>query len=235
MVSGGALTALNPSTLPIENGFPLARCIEAVTGLKATLVNDAHAAGWGEYKFGAGRGFRNFMFVTVSTGVGGGLILEGRLQLGRTGLAGHVGHVSVPGAMTLCGCGRKGCLETVASGTAIARRFRDGSGRDVATPEVFVAASEGDTLAERVIDESAAALAVAFADAVATVDLDVIALGGGVGLATGFLGRVRKWTSQLPPVFRREIVRAQAGPDAGLIGAASLSGENFHQISVVDK
>jgi N-acylmannosamine kinase len=97
----------------------------------------------------------------------------------------------------------------------------------LATPEIFGAASEGDALAERVIEESAAALAAAFANVVATVDLEVIALGGGVGLAAGFLDRVNKRSSQLPSVFQREIVRAQAGPDAGLIGVASLFGEKF--------
>ena len=235
MVSGGAVTALNPATLPIENGFPLARRIEEVTGLRPTLINDAHAAAWGEYRFGAGRGFRNFMFVTVSTGIGGGIILERQLQLGQTGLAGHVGHVSVPDAVSLCGCGRRGCLETVASGTAISRRFGESSGRHLATPEIFGAASEGDALAERIIEESAAALAAAFADVVATVDHEVIALGGGVGLAAGFLDRVCKRSSRLPSVFQREIVRAQAGPDAGLIGVASLAGENFHHNYNLDK
>lgn len=227
IVSQGKLTALNPLTLPIENGFPLAERLEEATGLKPTLVNDAQAAAWGEYRFGAGRGFRNFMFVTVSTGVGGGLVLEGRLQIGRTGLAAHVGHVSVPGAMTLCGCGRRGCLETVASGTAIAKRFGERSAADAAAPDVFAAAAAGDALAEGVIADAALAIATAFADLVASVDLDAIAVGGGVGLAPGFLDRVRQKTSELPSVFQREIVAAQKGPDAGLIGVASLMAKNF--------
>ena len=187
------------------------------------IVNDAQAAAWGEYRFGAGQGCRNFMFVTVSTGVGGGLVLDGRLDIGGAGLAGHVGHMTVAGSEYPCGCGRKGCLETLASGTAIARRFREGSGQEVGAPEVFGLAADGDELAERTIDQAAKALAETFANIVAAVDLDAIALGGGVGLAPGFIDRVRRHMSHLPAVFQRQIKPAAAGPDAGLIGVADLA------------
>ena len=125
IVSGERLSALNPGTLPIENGFPLTARIRELTGVTPLIVNDAQAAAWGEYRFGAGQGCRNFMFVTVSTGVGGGLVLDDRLDIGGAGLAGHLGHMTVVGGNSSCGCGRKGCLETLASGTAIARRFRE--------------------------------------------------------------------------------------------------------------
>ena len=223
IVSDGCLSALNPGTLPIENGFPLAARIQETTGMTPLIVNDAQAAAWGEYRFGAGQGCRNFMFVTVSTGVGGGLVLDGRLGVGNAGLAGHVGHMTVAGSEYPCGCGRKGCLETFASGTAIARRFREDSGQDVAAPEIFEAASNGDELAERTIDQAAKALADTFANIVAAVDLEAIALGGGVGLAPGFLDRVRRHMSQLPAVFQRQMKPAAAGSDAGLVGAADLS------------
>lgn len=228
IVSDGRLTALNPSTLPIEDGFPLAHRIEEATGLRPLLVNDAQAAAWGEYRFGAGRGTRNFLFVTVSTGVGGGLILDGRPQVGPRGLAGHIGHLTVPGAVAACGCGRKGCLETIASGTAISTRFRERCGRDLGAPEIFEAAAAGDAVAESILDEAAQALAAALANVVASVDLDLIALGGGAGLGRGFLDRVLRSGSRLPAAFRREVVPVRSGPDAGLIGVATLYEENFH-------
>jgi N-acylmannosamine kinase len=222
IVSDGMLTALNPVTLPIEDRYPLTARLTSATGMNPVVVNDAQAAAWGEYTFGAGRGCRSFMFVTVSTGVGGGLVFGGRLQIGAVGLAGHVGHMTVPGGLG-CGCGRHGCLETIASGTSIARRFSELAGRQVGAPAVFDAAASGDAEADSVIEDAAAALAQAFGNAVAATDVDRIAIGGGVGLAPGFLERVRKHVGQLPDIFQRPIVAAQAGNDAGMIGVARLA------------
>lgn len=223
IVSAGTLTALNPGTLPIEDRYPLAARLALATGRTPVIVNDAQAAAWGEYCFGAGRGCRSFMFVTVSTGVGGGLVLDGRLQTGAIGLAGHVGHMTVPGPDIACGCGRRGCLETIASGTSIGRRFSEMAGRSVAAPDVFAAASLGDVDADQTIDDAAAALAQAFGNVVAATDVDRIAIGGGVGLAPGFLERVRTQVAKLPFIFQRPIVAAQTGGDAGMIGVADLS------------
>jgi len=222
IVSGGTLTALNPLTLPVEDRYPLAERLQAATGLRPAVVNDAQAAAWGEYRFGAGQGYRSFMFVTVSTGVGAGLVLDGSLQIGTTGLSGHIGHMTVPGQIRVCGCGRRGCLETVASGTAIALRFAEETGYTASTPAVFEAAASGDAVAERLLDEAAETLAQAFANVVAAVDIDCIAVGGGVGLAPGFLDRIDIHVVQLPAIFRRPVVAAEAGPDAGMIGIANL-------------
>lgn len=222
IVADGTLTALNPVTLPVEDNYPLAARLEAATGLAPLVINDAQAAAWGEYRFGAGRGCRNFMFVTVSTGVGGGLVIDGSLQLGAKGLTGHVGHMTMPGDGLPCGCGRRGCLETTASGTAIARRFSQRVGRPLPTPAVFEAASSGDAAAEQVLDSAASALAQAFANVVAATDIERIAIGGGVGLAPGFLERIQTHISRLPVVFRRPVVAAEAGADAGMIGVADL-------------
>jgi len=223
IVSEGCLSALNPGTLPIENRFPLVARLRQLTGMTPLIVNDAQAAAWGEYRFGAGQGCRNFIFVTVSTGVGGGLVLDGRLDVGSAGLAGHVGHMTVDGSQHSCGCGRKGCLETLASGSAIARRYYEGSGQVVGAPEIFGLAADGDELAERTIEQAAKGLAETFANIVAAVDLDAIALGGGVGLAPGFIDRVRRHVTHLPAVFQRQIKPAASGSDAGLIGVADLA------------
>ncbi|WP_054308416.1 N-acetylmannosamine kinase [Mesorhizobium sp. 1M-11] len=222
IVSNGKITALNPITLPIEDNYPLAARLEAATGLVPLVVNDAQAAAWGEYRYGAGRGCRNFMFITVSTGVGGGVVLEGHLQVGANGLAGHIGHTRVSSGRSACGCGRKGCLETIASGTAIALNYSNKVGQKATAPEVFDAATAGDAIAQAVLEDAAAALAEAFANTVATVDLDLVAIGGGVGLAAGFADRVRRHFEAFPVAFRRPIVTAQAGADAGMIGVADL-------------
>lgn len=228
IVVEGALTALNPQTLPIENGYPLARALESALGTPPLLINDAQAAAWAEFTVGAGRGFRNFAFFTVSTGIGCRLVIDGRLQTGATGLAGHVGHtMSDPGGV-LCGCGRHGCLETVASGTALARRGSERLGRAVAAPDLFAAAAQGDRVAAEVVASAVQALVNGFADLTASVDVDCFAVGGGVGLASGFIEALRAHSLQLPAIFQRPIIAAQAGANAGLLGAAFLFGGNFH-------
>jgi N-acylmannosamine kinase len=222
LVRAGRLTALNPSTLPIENDFPLAAAIASATGVEPLVVNDAQAAAWGEFRHGAGRACRTFAFVTISTGIGAGLVAEGKLLVGRAGLAGHLGHVVVERTGPSCGCGRRGCLEALASGTAIARRGSDLLGRPVSAPEVFAAAEAGHDAATTLLDDAAGHLATAFADLAATCDVDRIAIGGGVGLARGFVERMRRATEDLPAAFQRPLVVAATGADAGLLGAAAL-------------
>ena len=223
IVRDGALTALNPQTLPIEDGYPLASAIERAFGMPPLVVNDAQAAAWAEFTLGAGEGFRNFAFFTVSTGIGCGLVVDGRLESGATGLAGHVGHTrSEPGGI-LCGCGRHGCLETVASGTALARLGSERLGRAVTAPDLFKAAAEGDAIALGILAGAVVGLVNAFADLTASVDVDCFAVGGGVGLAGGFIEALQACALDLPRVYRRPIVAAQAGADAGLLGAAMLA------------
>ncbi|RJT28302.1 ROK family protein [Mesorhizobium waimense] len=228
IVRDGALTALNPQTLPIENGYPLALALERALGVPPLVVNDAQAAAWAEFTIGAGRGYRNFAFITVSTGIGCGLVIDGRLQTGATGLAGHVGHTMSEPDGVVCGCGRRGCLETIASGTALARRGSERLGRPVAAPALFEAAAQGDRTAGQVIATAVEALVNAFADLTAAGDVDCFAVGGGVGLADGFVDALRARSLQLPHIFQRPIVVAQAGADAGLLGVAMLCGGNFH-------
>lgn len=223
IVQDGCLTALNPGTLPIEDGFPLANSLKDALSRPIVALNDAQAAAWGEHLHGAGRDWRTFAFVTVSTGVGGGLVVDGHLQVGMTGLAGHLGHMVFDPSGAACGCGRRGCIEAVASGTAIARIATERLGRSVQAPEVFRLAAAGDADAERVLDGSATAIASGLCDLAAAVDVQGIVLGGGVGLAEGFLERVEQALTQEPLRFRRPISRASCGADAGLIGAAALA------------
>ena len=223
IVRDGRLTALNPGTLPIEDGFPLARSLEARLGRPVLALNDAQAAAWGERMHGAAQDWRTFAFVTVSTGVGGGLVVDGRLQLGASGLAGHVGHMVVDPQGPACGCGRRGCLEAVASGSAIARLASVRLGRAVAAPEVFALDARGDAVAEGVLEGAATALARALCDLAAALDLDGVVLGGGVGLADGFGARVMAAMGREPPRYHRPLRRAACGADAGLVGAAAMA------------
>lgn len=222
IVDQGHLTALNPATLPIEDRFPLVQALEASLARPVFAINDAQAAAWAEFRRGAGQGVERMAFVTVSTGIGAGIVLDGRLQSGRKGLAGHVGHMMGDPDGPVCGCGRRGCIERLASGTAIAVLATELLGRPVDSPEVFAAAEAGDMACNRLLDGAAAGLANVFCDLVASLDLERVVLGGGVGLAPGFLDRVRRAIGLQPEIFHRPVVRAAMGADAGLIGIADL-------------
>jgi N-acylmannosamine kinase len=229
IVDHGRLTALNPATLPIEDGFPLVEALMQRLSRPILAINDAQAAAWAEHSIGAGQGAGRMTFVTVSTGIGAGIVLDGRLQSGPRGLAGHVGHMLSDALGPLCGCGRRGCVERVASGSAIGMLATEMLGRQVAAPEVFAAAEAGDERCANLLDRAAGALANTLCDLVACLDLDRIVLGGGVGLAEGFLQRVEMSMETLPAIYRRPIVKAGMGADAGLVGVASLVvGGNFH-------
>lgn len=227
VVREGHLTALNPSTLPIEDRFPLAAAIAQATGAAPVVINDAQAAAWGEYRYGAGRGCRTFAFVTISTGIGAGLVVEGRLLIGHAGLAGHLGHVVGDHRGPPCGCGRRGCLETLASGSALGRRGSEALGRTVSAPEVFAEAAAGHAGASALLDDAAGHVANAVADLAAVCDVDQVAFGGGVGLAESFIDRVRRAMQGLPATFRRPLSLAASGADAGLLGAADLAANNL--------
>ncbi len=230
IVNSGALTALNPTTLPIENGFPLTDALAAELGDRPVVLNDAQAAAWAEYRAGAGRGINAMAFVTVSTGIGGGFVVAGRLQTGGSGLAGHIGHVVVDPDGPACGCGRRGCVERIASGTGIAALASAAFGRPLDAAAVFALAAGGDATADRFVDRAALLLARVLTDAVALLDLDCIVVGGGVGLAPGFLDRIRGHATREPETFHRPLLQAELGPDAGLVGAALLAdGEKFHR------
>jgi N-acylmannosamine kinase len=229
IVVDGALTALNPTTLPIEDNYPLVGRLERRLGCRTIAINDAQAATWGEFCFGAGRGVRNFAFITVSTGVGGGLVIGEKLLTGPNGLAGHLGHMTVSLSKAICGCGRVGCLESVASGTAIGRQAKAMWGSQSGAPEVFERAAQGDSDAEEILSNAAQAVAESIANLAAAFDVDRIALGGGVGLAGSFLERVLGFVALQPKKFQREVIKAETGDKAGLFGVANLYEVFFRQ------
>jgi N-acylmannosamine kinase len=225
LVDRGELTAVNSATLPIEDHFPLAARLSERLGSPAFLINDAQAAGWAEYQYGAGRGARAMAFVTVSTGIGGAFVLDGKLQVGARGLAGHIGHVVIDSEGALCGCGRRGCIERNASGTAIAALAEEKYNEVIDAQEVFRRAAGGDPLASNILNRAALQISCILIDCVAMLDLDRVVIGGGVGLAPGFIDRIRAGVDRSPEKFRRPVLAAQLGADAGLIGVARLVAE----------
>jgi len=212
-VAEGHWWAMNPDTLPIPNAFPLAAEAKLSLGVPAFVVNDAHAAAWGEHVYGAGQS-RDLVFLSVSTGIGGGIVMGGNLIMGRDGLAGAVGQIA---------CADDGAwYESCASGRWMANEAQR-QGHPTDARGVFEAASCGAAWAETVVETAARRIAQLCRMLQQAVDPQVIVIGGGIGLATGFLKRVENALSTLPAVRRPELVAAQLGADAGVIGVAHLA------------
>jgi glucokinase len=222
-------------SIPTLAGFvdtPFRQMIEHAVGLPVWLENDGIAAALGEWRFGAGANHQSLVYLTVSTGIGGGIVVDGRLLHGRKGLAGHIGHMTIVRDGELCLCGNRGCWEAYASGPAFARRARSRAEGDVSTRlaapidarTVFEAAAEGDDLALALVAEQADFLGVGLANLLHLYSPEVVILGGGVAngfdlLRPGILTRVN--TAAMPAFRDTPIVRAALGDNSGLVGAAA--------------
>lgn len=228
LTDGRFWTAVNPQLISFWDGYALADALTQAWQCPAILLNDAQAAAWGEF-VASDRQPDNLLFMTLSTGVGGGLVLDGELRSGVRGLAGHIGHVSSELAPldgdTRCGCGRLNCLEALASGTALARQASHLLGRRLDAESVFAGWHAGDPVCCRLLERAAQAVAQALADAHALLDLDEVRLGGGVGLAPGMIKVIRKAQQALPARFRVAVSPACLGADAGLIGVGHWASE----------
>lgn len=205
---------------------PLADLLRAELGLPVALIKDANAAAVAEHRMGAAQGVDTLIYVTVSTGIGGGLILDGKLFEGPDGSAGEVGHVTVDRNGPLCNCGNRGCVEAVASGTAIARiaRERMGGAGEFTAATVFAAAAAGDPVASGITNEVGTALGLACVGLVHLFNPARIVLGGGLTHAGPLLfDPVRAVIARhaMPiPGARVKVVAAALGEDVGLWGAA---------------
>jgi glucokinase len=222
---------VSPVNIPGWRDFPLVDGVRrAAGGLPVTLVGDGPAIAAGEHWKGAARGCDNALCMVVSTGVGGGLVLDGALRAGPTGNAGHIGHISVDLDGAPCPCGGRGCVEGIASGTAIAhwaaeRGWRPVPGGDATAAGLAAAARAGDELALAAYRRSGRALAAAIAATATLVELDIVVIGGGVGQAKEVLfAPLREALSlyaALPYVRGLRVRPAELGTDAGLVGAAA--------------
>ena len=219
---------VSPVNIPGWRSFPLRDRLSERYGVPVGMIGDAVAVAVAEHWKGAARGHRNVLGMVVSTGVGGGLILDGRAVTGSTGNAGHIGHISVDPAGPACVCGGIGCLEAISSGTslaawAVANGFAggDGSARAVAD-----AAERGEAVAVQAFRRSGEALGLAIAGAVTLLDLDLVVIGGGVAAAGPLLFEPleRAYTRYAALGFaaKPRVVPAQLGSAAGLVGAAAV-------------
>ncbi|WP_213133024.1 N-acetylmannosamine kinase [Citrobacter sp. FP75] len=221
IIREGTLLAINPLNLGGLMHFPLVQTLKELTGLPTMAVNDAQAAAWAEYHAMTDE-ISDMVFITVSTGVGGGVVSNGKLLTGPGGLAGHLGHTLADPNGPVCGCGRTGCVEAIASGRGIAAAAQgELVGCDAKT--LFTRAAQGHEQAMRLITHSAQVLARLIADVKATTDCQRVVMGGSVGLAEGYLALVRMFLAQEPSVYHVQLSAAHYRHDAGLLGAALLA------------
>ncbi|WP_019009161.1 ROK family protein [Deinococcus aquatilis] len=191
-------------------------------GQRIILENDAKAAALAEAHMGAARGTESSIYVTVSTGIGAGIVLNGRIWRGRHGIAGEIGHITALPGGPVSGAGLDGALEAVASGTAIARDASYALNRDVSTAEAFTLAEQGHPGARRVIAQALRHIGIALADLQKTIDPEVFVVGGGVAsVGDYFFQGVQRAADEYAAGFAPVTIRrAQLGTDAGVIGAA---------------
>ncbi|MEU5895153.1 MULTISPECIES: ROK family protein [Streptomyces] len=224
---------VSPVNVPGWRGYPLVDRVRAATGgLPVVLVGDGVAMTAAEHWQGAARGHDNALCMVVSTGVGGGLVLGGRLHAGPTGNAGHIGHISVDLDGDACPCGARGCVERMASGPNIARRaieggWLPGADGDTSAAAVANAARAGDPVALASFERAAQALAAGIAATATLVEIDIAVIGGGVGKAGDVLftplRRALRDYATLSFVRRLTVAPALMGTDAGLVGAAAAA------------
>ena len=234
---------LNPPNVPCWRDFPLAGEIERRYGLRARVDNDGNAAALAESLWGAGKGFGNVFYGCIGTGIGAGIILDGKIFHGRTGSAAEGGHVSIDYRGPRCNCGKLGCIEVLASGTAIARRAREATAADAIRGAVLLslaggdaaairsatvarAADAGDELAREILSDTIEYLAVWLGNIVDLLEPDVMILGGGVAeMFRPHFGeiqaRMKNWC-----VNARHgeiaLVPAHYGENSGIAGGAAL-------------
>ncbi|MBQ1121959.1 ROK family protein [Streptomyces sp. B15] len=222
---------VSPVNIPAWRDHPLVADVRArAGGLPVSLIGDGPAIAAAEHWQGAAKGRTDALCMVVSTGVGGGLILGGTLHSGPTGNAGHIGHISVDMDGDPCPCGSRGCVETIASGTNIARRalesgWRPGPDQDATAAGVAASARAGDPVARAAFGRAARALAASIAATAALVELDIAVIGGGVARAGEVLfaplrAELERYAT-LPYIQHLELTPAATGTDAGLIGAAA--------------
>ena len=243
-VSFGGLVQTEKGTVILSHhvpgweNFPLSEWLEEHFNVPAIVDNDANAGALGEWRFGAGQGCQSLLYVTVSTGVGGGWVLGGKVYHGANGLAGEIGHITIRPDGPICTCGRRGCLESLASGPAIARMAQERLAisressvlheKDITTitaQDVAQAAETGDPLAQEVLREAASALGRGIAYAIILMNPEKVVVGGGVAkVGDRYLNQVRiAAKNNVLPGMQVKIVQAALGDESPLWGAVALA------------
>lgn len=234
---------LSPSNLLAWENFPIVKLFREKFGVPVALDNDANTAAFGEYASGAGRGYENILYVTVSTGIGGGIILNGEIYQGVSLGAGELGHTIVqPNGGVKCNCGSVGCLETVCAGVHIARRTREKLAgeapsimremiqdlNEVSAKTLIDAVRKNDQLAVEIWEETVRYLAIGIGNAISILAPEAVVIGGGVASATGDLlfAPLRKllpnYVSMIP-AEKINVLPAALGDESGIYGALALA------------
>jgi len=228
---------LNPPNLPGWICVPLVERLEKALDRPAVLENDANAAALGEFRYGVGKGANSLVYLTVSTGIGSGIILDGKIWHGLSDGAGEIGHMTLIPDGPICGCGNRGCLEALASGPSIARRAREAlaAGRpsrlravtDLNAADVVRLAQEGDAVATEIWQDTVLYLGLGVAAMVTILAPECVVIGGGVTRAGDFLfeplRREVRRRVKLVAVESVPILPAALGPDVGILGAAAVA------------
>jgi len=238
-----------PGALDIPNGIvlsspnlkwhnvPLKKIIEDRFNIPTYFDNDANIAGLGENRFGAGKGSKHMLYMTVSTGIGGGIVIDGQIYHGATFGAGEIGHITIDVNGPLCGCGNRGCIEAIASGPAIARNAKEKLAQnpdsllndypEITAKEVADAANKGDQLANDVIETAGKYIGATLSGLINTLNPEIVVIGGGVSnMGDLILDPIRKEveTRSLKSfVENLKIVRAELGGEVGVMGAIALA------------
>ncbi len=238
-------TVTESPNLPGWQNVPLRDIVQDKYKIPTSLIHDATAAALAEHRLGAGKGVRDLVYITVSTGIGGGIIIDGKLYTGAKGTAGEIGHMTIDANGPRCSCGNTGCLEVLASGTAMAREARKrleagevsllsqlagGNPENITAETIALAAERGDRLAGEVILQAATYLGIGMANLVNILNPEMIIVGGGVAnmgdrLLKPAIEVVRERAFKLPARTVR-IVRAGLSGNAELLGAAMFALES---------
>ncbi len=241
---------LHSPNLPKWIDYPISEALREEYDVPVFLENDANLAALGEHRLGAGRGMENIVYITVSTGIGGGIIANGKLVTGVGGSAGEIGHMTIKEDGPDCNCGSKGCLETLASGTAIVRMAAEwiknsdkpsmmrklvGIQGMLTAELVAKAASNGDEAAEEIIHKAMGYLGIGVANVVTTLSPEAVVIGGGVAKIGETLfkkvNEVVRERVRLVPVEKVKIIPASLAPDSGLYGAFHMVTKNKNNIA----
>lgn len=230
---------LSLTNLPYWEGVPLGKLMREGFSTPIKIINDATAAAYGEYLYGSGRGTNNFIYMTISTGIGGGIIIEGKPYFGTSHGAGEIGHMVIDINGERCNCGNYGCFEVMASGTAMAKFAQKAieagenstikilaAANIIKAEHVFSAAKLGDKLAKDIVDKEAFYLGIGISNIINIFNPEKITLGGGIS---------NQWNTLHPKIMKIinkraikentqicEIVKTELKDDAGIIGAAAL-------------